>query len=97
MDVTNLWVRRAMLVGWPAFLMAGVLEMLVFALVDPGSLRWFGGEPIDASPTAVYSVAFFLFWWVISLAGAITQLLEISAAELNADHMEGPRGRWPAH
>jgi len=35
--------RLAMTILWPAFLMAGVLEVLVFAVVDPGELHWFGG------------------------------------------------------
>ena len=60
--------RLAMLVLWPAFLMAGVLEMLVFSLVDPGSLRWFGGAPVEMSATAVYSLAFFAFASVNDMA-----------------------------
>jgi hypothetical protein len=72
--------ERALLILWPAFLMAGVLEMLVFAVVDPMSLHWFGAEPIAWSRSAVYSVTFFIFWGVIALAGAITRLLESPAA-----------------
>ena len=37
---------RALQILWPAFLMAGVLEMLVFAVVDPAELHWFGGPAI---------------------------------------------------
>ena len=33
----------------PSFLMAGVLEMLVFAVVDPATCSWFGGAPVDLS------------------------------------------------
>ena len=29
-----MWSQRLMWIAWPAFLMAGVLEMLVFAMVD---------------------------------------------------------------
>ena len=54
---------------WPAFLVAGVLEMLVFALVDPEGLHWFGGEPLELSRTAVYTLAFFVFWAAASLSG----------------------------
>ena len=75
--------QRAMAVLWPAFLMAGVLEMLVFALVDPRSLRWFGGAPVELSASAVYTLAFFVFWIVIVAAAALTQLLELSADDLN--------------
>ena len=89
---------RAMAILWPAFLMAGVLEMLVFALVDPDALRWFGGSPIDMPPVAVYSLAFFLFWAVIAIAGALTQLLEMTPDELNdaAPTQRALRGPgWP--
>lgn len=70
-------------VVWPAFLMAGVLEMLVFSLVDPAQLHGFGGAPIELAPTAVYSLAFFVFWLVIAAAAAISQLLSASATEIN--------------
>ena len=67
---------RALLILWPAFVMAGVLEMLVFAVVDPSTMHWFGAAPIEWSRSAVYSVTFFIFWGVIATAGAITALLE---------------------
>ncbi len=67
--------RIALQILWPAFLMAGVLEVLVFALVDPGELHWLGGAPIVASRQAVYTLAFLAFWAVIAAAGAITALL----------------------
>ncbi len=67
--------RRALAVLWPAFLMAGVLEMLVFAFVDPQALHGLGGAPVDMDRKAVYTIAFFLFWIVMGLSGAITQLL----------------------
>lgn len=75
--------RHAMTVLWPSFLMAGVLEMLTFAVVDPGSLHWFGGPPIDWSPLAVYTVTFFIFWGVIAVGSALTLLLGAPAQEVN--------------
>ncbi len=72
-----------MAILWPAFLMAGVLEMLVFALVDPGNLHGFGGAPLQLSRSAVYTLAFFAFWAVITLAGTLTQKLLLSAEEVN--------------
>ena len=67
--------RVALQILWPAFLMAGVLEVLVFALVDPRDLHWLGGAPIEASRQAIYTLAFLAFWAVIAAAGAITALL----------------------
>lgn len=92
-DAAMGWRMRWVLVAWPAFLSACVLEMLVFALVDPSSLRWFGGKTLDLGPTTVYSLAFFVFWWVICLAGGITQLLLLSAAEVNSDGPAASRSR----
>ena len=66
---------RALTVLWPAFLMAGVAEMLVFGLVDPNDLRWFGGEAIGFSRQAIYTLTFLILWALISAAAAITAWL----------------------
>lgn len=68
-------VRIALQIGWPAFVMAGVIETLVFAVVDPGGLHWFGGARIDWSAQAIYTVSFFIFWLVIATAGCISRAL----------------------
>ncbi|HSW27046.1 MAG TPA: hypothetical protein VLJ62_30100 [Burkholderiaceae bacterium] len=64
-----------LLVLWPAFVMAGVMEMLVFAVVDPGALQWPGGETLEWSRSTVYSVAFLAFWGVIAVSAAVTEYL----------------------
>jgi len=76
--------RLALQILWPAFLMAGVLEVLVFALIDPSELRWPGGARVDASRQAVYTLAFLAFWAVIAAAGAITALLLRRVDEVDA-------------
>jgi hypothetical protein len=68
--------RRALLILWPSFLMAGVLEMLTFVVVDPDSLTLFGVTPLDWTRPAVYSITFLIYWAVISMAGALTALLD---------------------
>ncbi len=86
------WGRRVMVILWPAFLMAGVLEALVFVWVDPAQLRWFGDTSLDLSSTAVHTLAFLLFWGVIATAGALTSLLEQTAAEINrGSALDSPR------
>ena len=74
---------RALAILWPAFLMAGMLEMLVFAVVDPHEMRWFGGALIALTPVAVYSITFLLFWGAVATASALTALLSLSADEVN--------------
>jgi hypothetical protein len=75
--------RIAMTILWPSFLMAGVLEALVFVVVDPGELRWFGGPALDWPVQAVYSVTFLIFWAMISTAGAMTALLNVESDAVN--------------
>lgn len=74
---------------WPSFLMAGVLEMLVFALVDPTTLRWMGGEVLPLSASAVHTLAFFVFWGVIAAAGLLTRLLEGDPQHINREGASG--------
>jgi hypothetical protein len=75
--------QRALQILWPAFLMAAVLEMMLFAVVDPGDLRWFGGAPIDWPRQAIYTVTFLIFWGVMAVSGALTAVLTRSDAEVN--------------
>ena len=74
--------QRLMWIAWPAFLLAGVIEMLVFALVDPQSLHWFG-KPLALSREAVYTLAFFVFWILTMASSALTTLLSMSPFEVN--------------
>jgi hypothetical protein len=74
--------QRLMWIIWPAFLMAGLLEVLVFGLVDPQDLQWFG-HPIELSRQGVYSAAFFVFWGVTMLSSGLTTLLAMSPFEVN--------------
>ena len=85
---------RVLAVLWPAFLMAGVLETLVFALVDPAGLHWFGGTPMEWSSSAVYTLAFFAFWGGIAIVSALTQWLDQRADEVNHGKPRGPAPNW---
>jgi hypothetical protein len=85
--------QRVVAIIWPAFLMAGVIEMLVFAFADPDDLHWLGGAPVTISRSAVYSLAFFVFWIIVSTAGALSQLLLQEPAEINHERRQKPH--WP--
>ena len=76
--------RMALRVIWPAFFTAGVLDAMVFAVLDPRDLRWFGGTHFGWSPVAVHSMTFLIFWAAITAATATTALLLLSDAEVNA-------------
>ncbi len=74
--------QKLMWVAWPSFLMAAVLELLVFALVDPQDMHWFG-QPFEISRQAVYTLGFFVFWFTIAVSGALTLFLALPADEVN--------------
>lgn len=76
--------RRAASILWPAFLVASVLEIAVFAFVEPSALHTWGGQALALSDQAIYSIAFFGFWACTAVACALTVLLERSTDELNA-------------
>lgn len=73
---------------WPAFLAACLLELLVFALVDPHDLLW-SGQPLGLSRMGVYSAAFFAFWTISAVASALTVLLGRSPGEINREPVAG--------
>jgi hypothetical protein len=75
--VTRAWLQ----VLWPAFVAAGVLELLVFAHVDPADVHTLAGAPIELSRQAVYTLSFFGFWAVCAAACATSWLLQHRADE----------------
>jgi hypothetical protein len=57
---------------WPAFLIAAVMEMVVFAWVDPAQLRFGSWHP---DPNTAYSLAFLVFWSLVTISSAISHWL----------------------
>jgi hypothetical protein len=75
-------VRFWVLVVWPAFLAACLLEALVFAMVDPGELHW-PGYYFQATRQGVYTMAFFAFWLITMACSALVLWLAKAAPEIN--------------
>lgn len=69
-------MRTALQILWPAFIAAGVMELLVFAHVDPADVHTVAGAPVELSRQAVYTLSFFAFWVVIAAAGAVSCWLQ---------------------
>jgi hypothetical protein len=86
---TPMLSRTLMWVLWPGFLLACVIELLVFGLVDPGDLRW-AGETLPLSRQSVYAAAFFVFWGLATLASALTVLLALPPAEFDDAELQRP-------
>jgi hypothetical protein len=82
--------HRVLQILWPAFLVAGVMEILVFAAVDPLEIRWFGAL-IGWKPVAIYSSVFLVLWMLVASAGALTVLLRLTSQELDPPKGSAPR------
>ena len=71
------------MVVWPAFLVAGVLEMLLFARLDPLDLHWFGQNP-EWGRDSIYSVCFLVLWAGCSISAWLTMTLITEVGERSA-------------
>ncbi|CAD5365887.1 conserved hypothetical protein [Rubrivivax sp. A210] len=78
-------MRRMASIAWPAFMGAAVLEIVVFSFVDPGTLHLITGQALDLSDTAVYSLAFFVFWAAMAMSCWLSAALARSAEEVNTE------------
>jgi hypothetical protein len=67
--------RWSMWIIWPAFLVAGVAEIVFFSIFDPFELHFFGA-PLDWSRQAIYTLGFFGFWGLGIASSALTLFLE---------------------
>jgi hypothetical protein len=86
-------VRQLMWVIWPAFLVASLAEVIVFAFIDPFELSLFG-IPLNLGREAIYAIGFFGFWGLGIASSALRLFLERSAREVNRDSLAG--GSHPA-
>ncbi len=75
-------IEKLMRIAWPSFLAACVLELLVFAVVDPMDLEW-SGHPLAWSRQAIYTLGFFVFWAVTTASNALTVLLGMPSGQVN--------------
>ena len=75
-------LRRWVLVTWPAFLAACVLEALVFSAVDPSEVHW-PSLTVQPSRQAVYTAAFFSFWLVAISCSSLVLWLSKPPRDVN--------------
>ena len=84
-------MRHIIWILWPAFIMAGVAEVVFFTIIDPKQLYLFG-QPVELSAIATYSIGFLLFWLVCAGSSLITWFLLPQNAKnaLQRHAQEGP-------
>jgi hypothetical protein len=56
---------------WPSFLVAGMAEGLLFTVIHPQELLFFGHHP-DISDEGVYTIGFFIIWTFCAVSSALT-------------------------
>lgn len=75
-------MKRLMWIAWPAFLAAGLLVFMLFSVLDPLSLTLFG-EQVEWRRETVYTVTFFIFWFIVMAAAAVTTWMATAPREVN--------------
>ncbi|WP_374351272.1 hypothetical protein [Chitinimonas sp.] len=73
---------RSLLVLWPSFVVAGILNSLFFALFDPLELT-INGELIFTSRMVAYSVGFFICWIFTAISSGLTLFFERDSTQVN--------------
>lgn len=67
-------MRLIIWVLWPAFVAAGIAEVVFFTLIDPQQL-YLLGRPLAVAPLTAYSIGFLLFWAVCAGASLLTYFM----------------------
>ena len=62
-------------IAWPAFLVAGVAEIVFFSVFDPFDLHFFGA-PLELTRLEIYTMGFFGFWGLGIASSALSLFLE---------------------
>lgn len=86
---------------WPAFIAAGVAEVLFFTVIDPKQL-FLLGQPIALDPLTTYSIGFFLFWVLCIGSSLMTyfmlpQTIKKALESTATDRVDLSRQKHPAH
>ena len=56
---------------WPSFLVAGMAEGLLFTVVHPQELLFFGHHP-GSTDEGIYTIGFFMIWTFCAVSSALT-------------------------
>lgn len=73
--------RKAMVVLWPAFVVAAAGTAILFSMLDPVDFRFVG--PLELERLPGYTIGFFFLWGLTAASSAFTCFLERSAEEVN--------------
>ena len=67
---------------WPSFLVAGMAEGLLFTVVHPQDILFFG-QHLEIADEGVYTIGFFVIWTFCAVSSALTAyILQIGRAHV---------------
>ena len=75
---------------WPSFLVSGLAEGLLFSMIHPDDLLFFGYHP-DISDEGIYTIGFFMIWMFCALSSALTAYI-LPGIEASSDGLQKDRG-----
>ena len=64
-------MKHIIWIFWPAFVAAGIAEIVFFTVIDPQQLFLFG-QPVVLPAIATYSIGFLIFWLMCSGASLMS-------------------------
>ena len=64
-------LKLAMLILWPSFLVACLAEGLLFTIIHPQDLLFFGHHP-EMSDEGIYTIGFFAIWTFCAVSSGLT-------------------------
>ncbi len=67
-------MKHIIWVLWPAFIAAGIAEVVFFTVIDPKQLYLFG-QSVELAATATYSIGFLMFWLICAGSSLMTYLM----------------------
>jgi hypothetical protein len=75
--------RRLLWIIWPSFLVSILAVGLLFSIVHPAELLFFGDHP-NISDEGIYTIGFFIIWIFCSLSSALTAYI-LPGVEVDAN------------
>jgi len=93
-------MKHIIWVLWPAFIAAGIAEVVFFTVIDPQQLYLFGRQ-IELPAIASYSIGFLLFWLICAGSSLMSwfmlpQDIKTALERLAGEHDDLARPKRPA-
>lgn len=81
-------MRHIIWVLWPAFIAAGIAEIVFFTVIDPQQLYFFG-QPVALAAMPTYSVGFLLFWLICAGSSLLSWFMLPQAVKRSLQQLTG--------